>query len=155
MTSLGQTVHTHHASVDQAAKLVAALLRVAGVIVGLVESNGSYRRVYDSPHLQADCQEPGSAPEPCARQSSMGYLYLIVCGYYPASSGITRLLNAMQWGWDRWAVVGCVSHRASRRSISTTHRAGSCRPDTVTETCTQATHARQAGREGGLMSVCW
>ena len=36
----------------------------------------AYRRVYDSHHLQADCQEPGSAPEPYARQSSMGYLYL-------------------------------------------------------------------------------
>jgi len=24
----------------------------------------AYRRVYDSCHLQADCQEPGSAPEP-------------------------------------------------------------------------------------------
>jgi len=36
----------------------------------------AYRRVCDSRHLQADCQEPGSAPEPYARQSSMGYLYL-------------------------------------------------------------------------------
>ena len=36
----------------------------------------AYRRVYDSRHLQADCQEPGSAPEPYARSSSMGYLYL-------------------------------------------------------------------------------
>ena len=34
------------------------------------------RRVYDSRHLQADCQEPGSAPEPYVRQSSMSYLYL-------------------------------------------------------------------------------
>jgi len=34
----------------------------------------AYRRVYDSRHLQADCQEPGSAPEPYVRQSSMGYL---------------------------------------------------------------------------------
>jgi len=25
-------------------------------------------------HLQADCQEPGSVPEPYARQSSTGYL---------------------------------------------------------------------------------
>jgi len=33
----------------------------------------AYRRVYDSRHLQADCQEPGSAPERYARQSSMGY----------------------------------------------------------------------------------
>jgi len=30
----------------------------------------AYRRFYDSRHLQADCQEPASAPEPCARQSS-------------------------------------------------------------------------------------
>jgi len=36
----------------------------------------AYRRVYDSRHLQANCQEPGSAPEPYARQSIMGYLYL-------------------------------------------------------------------------------
>jgi len=39
--SLRQTVHTHRASVHQAAKLVAALLRVSRVTVGLVESNGS------------------------------------------------------------------------------------------------------------------
>ena len=39
--SLRQTVHTHHASVHQAAKLVAALLRVAKVTAGLAESNGS------------------------------------------------------------------------------------------------------------------
>jgi len=26
----------------------------------------AYRRVYDSRHLQADCQEPGPAPEPYA-----------------------------------------------------------------------------------------
>ena len=39
--SLRQTVHTHCASVHQAAKLVAALLRVAVVTAGLVEINGS------------------------------------------------------------------------------------------------------------------
>ena len=39
--SLRQTVHTHRASVHQAAKLVAALLRVARVTAGLSESNGS------------------------------------------------------------------------------------------------------------------
>jgi len=39
--SLRQTVHTHRASVHQAAKLVAVLLRVARVTVGLAESNGS------------------------------------------------------------------------------------------------------------------
>ena len=35
------TVHTHCAPVHQTAKLVAALLRVAGVTAGLAESNGS------------------------------------------------------------------------------------------------------------------
>ena len=40
-SSLRQTVHTHRASVHQAAKLVAALLRVARVTAGLAESNGS------------------------------------------------------------------------------------------------------------------
>jgi len=39
--SLRQTIHTHCASVHQAAKLVAALLRVAGVTAGMTESNGS------------------------------------------------------------------------------------------------------------------
>ena len=79
--SLRQTVHTHCACVHQAAKLVAALLRVATVTAGLAESNGrlaAYRQVCDLHHLQADCQEPGSALEPYARQSSMGYLYLYI-----------------------------------------------------------------------------
>ena len=40
-SSLRQTVHTHHASVHQAAKLVAALLRVARVTAGLAENIGS------------------------------------------------------------------------------------------------------------------
>ena len=39
--SFRQTVHTHCASVHQAAKLVAALLRVVRVTAGLAESNGS------------------------------------------------------------------------------------------------------------------
>jgi len=64
--SLRQTVHTHCASVHQAAKLVAALLRVAGVTAGR-KVMAAYRRVYDSRHLQADCQELGSAREPYAR----------------------------------------------------------------------------------------
>jgi len=39
--SLRQTVHTHRASVLQAAKLLKALLRVAWVTAGLEESNGN------------------------------------------------------------------------------------------------------------------
>ena len=38
----------------------------------------AYRLVCDSRRLQADCQEPESAPEPYAPQSSMGYLYLFL-----------------------------------------------------------------------------
>jgi len=41
VTVLGKTVYTHCSSVHKAAKLVAALFRVAGVTAGLVESNGS------------------------------------------------------------------------------------------------------------------
>jgi len=71
--SISANVHSHQAgsgcaSVHQAEKLVAALFRVLRVTAGLAESTGSiHRRVYDSRHLQADCQEPGSAPEPYAR----------------------------------------------------------------------------------------
>ena len=37
----------------------------------------AYRRVYDSRHLQSDCQGPGSAPEPYAPQSSMGHVFTL------------------------------------------------------------------------------
>jgi len=62
--SLRQTVHPYRASIHQAAKLVAALLRVAGVTAAWRKVMAAYRRVYDSRHVQADCQKPGSAPEP-------------------------------------------------------------------------------------------
>jgi len=39
--SFRQIVHTHRASVHQAAKLVVALLRVARVTAGVAKSNGS------------------------------------------------------------------------------------------------------------------
>jgi len=41
----------------------------------------AYRQVYDSRHLQADYQEPGSATEPYVRQSSIGYLYFFTSDY--------------------------------------------------------------------------
>ena len=31
----------------------------------------AYRRVYDSRHLQADCQEPGPAPEPYTHSNAI------------------------------------------------------------------------------------
>jgi len=41
VTVFGKLFHTHCASVYRAAKLIAALLRVAGVTAGLAERNGS------------------------------------------------------------------------------------------------------------------
>ena len=50
----------------------------------------AYHWVYDSPHLQAHCQAPGSAPEPYARQSSMGYIYLF---YLPLTESTTQMAS--------------------------------------------------------------
>ena len=49
--SLRHTVHAHRASVHQAVKLVAALLRVPGVTADLAKVMAAYRRVYDPRHL--------------------------------------------------------------------------------------------------------
>ena len=66
----------------------------------------AYRRVCDSRHLQADCQGPGSAPEPYARQSSTGHFYIfyltlfrwLVCRSCIASCGAS---------WTRWPWRSC------------------------------------------------
>ena len=55
----------------------------------------AYRRAYDSRHLQADCQEPVSAPEPNAWQSSMGDLYLLPYAIQSAQNFCARYLR--QW----------------------------------------------------------
>jgi len=64
----------------------------------------AYRWVYDSCHLQADCQEPGSAPEPYARQSSTGYLYLFpqVSRYQKGKTNLdfTEARDS-EWQWHR------------------------------------------------------
>ena len=40
----------------------------------------AYRRVYDSRHLQADCQEPGSASEPIRSAIEYGLpIYILEC----------------------------------------------------------------------------
>jgi len=51
--------------------------RVKRCIIIIIIIMAAYRWVYDSRHLQADCREPGSAPEPYARQSSTGYLHFL------------------------------------------------------------------------------
>ena len=53
-------------------------------------SMAAYHRVYDSRQLHADWKESGSAPEPYARQSCMGYLYHFSCNTrgYVVTTGI-------------------------------------------------------------------
>jgi len=60
----------------------------------------AYRRVYDSHHLQAECQEPGSAPEPYALQSSMRYLfyYTHLTAFFseqPGQAGNRKVKNSL------------------------------------------------------------
>ena len=59
----------------------------------------AYRQVYDSRHLQADYQEPGSATEPYVRQSSIGYLYFFTSDYlrYPRKKTICNALFHPTW----------------------------------------------------------
>ena len=59
-----------------------------------------YRRVYDSRHLQADCQEPESAPEAYALLPSMGYLFPFIvtfarssCTHGTAPSYLSQLVR--------------------------------------------------------------
>jgi len=55
----------------------------------------AYRRVYDSHHLQADCQEPESAPEPYARQSSMGYVYLSLIYRTEPTTSVSKVAESI------------------------------------------------------------
>jgi len=68
----------------------------------------AYRRVYDSGHLQADCQEPGSAPEPYAPYSSMGYLFLLT----------GHLIRRIR--------IGCMRIFIARRYASVVYAMGLC-----------------------------
>ena len=136
--SLRQTVHTRRASVRRAAKLVAALLRVAGVHWRKVRA--AYRRVYDSRHLQADCQEPGSAPGPYARQSSVGYLaeWLVTFSptYRPVNSPIISLFVGDAGGC-------CVQGRQRRRRRPLARRRRHCRTTcTLPCWCSNRTRSR-------------
>jgi len=74
----------------------------------------AYRRVYDSRHLQADCQEPGSAPEPYARQSSIRYRYLFTSAKSPQAK--KRLNEAMtEKGLELLKCIHWISNRTSSK----------------------------------------
>jgi len=77
------------------------------------------RRVYDSRYLQADCQEPGSAPEPYARQSSISYLYLYL--YLVMGGSVAEWLACWIQALVQIAVATLSGN--SRRKTVHTHRA--------------------------------
>ena len=60
----------------------------------------AYRRVYDSRHLQADCQEPELVPEPYARYSQVWATFI------PFSSISLR---------DEVGVSLCIQQRSQQR----------------------------------------
>ena len=74
------------------------------------------RRVYDSHHVQADCKEPGSVPEPYARQSSIGYLFML-----------QQLVTKLRLRGERALRIQS-GRRFLHPRISTARRAGGLRP---------------------------
>ena len=77
----------------------------------------AYRRVYDSRHLQADCQDPGSAPKHYARQSSMGYLFYYHVRSNYASDNIARQLSLA----SRVSDACSAAHQRAAQRISAQH----------------------------------
>jgi len=53
----------------------------------------AYRRVYDSRHLQADCQEPGSAPNPTLGNRVWATLHMV-----HTIKAVTRIYFRGCWG---------------------------------------------------------
>ena len=85
----------------------------------------AYRRVYDSHHLQADCQEPRSAPEPYTRQSSMGYPYLFTPTFHRY---VRNVLTFVVYLSTLPAVHSLYNVRMSvRMSVPSIHRIGDVR----------------------------
>ena len=78
---LRQTVYTHYTSVHQAAKLVAALLRVARVTAGLAESNVSLPPGLWLTSPAGWLASTGISSEAYVQQSSIGYLYFFTSDY--------------------------------------------------------------------------
>jgi len=88
---LRQTVHIHHASVHQAVKMVAALLRVARVTAGLVENNGSL-----PPGLWLMSTE-GWLPRTGISSGTLGSFRL----FYYTANAITSYTNEAQYKWPK------------------------------------------------------
>ena len=97
-------------------------------------TDGHYRRVYDSRHLQADCQEPGSTPEPYARQSSAGYLYLFTRQMQGmkrphARPTLSQSLCSTQYTMPtlmKCALLSALEDRLNKKLCDTLHQSTSC-----------------------------
>ena len=60
-------------------------------------------------HLQADCREPGSAPEPYARLSSMGYPF--TCLSYRSNMNRLGLRGSENNTVDTTGILYCIIQR--------------------------------------------
>jgi len=96
---LRQTVYTHCVSVHQAAKLVAALLRVAGVTAGLAESNGSLPPGlwHITCRLTAKNRDQLRNPTLCNRVWATFTFYFFMCGVKQR-----RIIVLFKWNLIRW-----------------------------------------------------
>jgi len=69
----------------------------------------TYRRVYDLHQLQADCQEPGSAPEPYARLIEYGLPLPLLCSTGSSLSTLSILFVLL---------VGCNNNNSNNSNSS-------------------------------------
>ena len=61
----------------------------------------AYRRVYDSRHLQADCQEPRSAPNPAlSNRVWASFLYSIYLLYFTNTVQMTSVMSTTPMNQD-------------------------------------------------------
>jgi len=79
----------------------------------------AYRRVYDSCHLQADCQEPGSAPEPYTLGSRVWATFTFLRCYTAKPSAIP-LTGEPKDRWQRRRAGG----KYGRKTKATHTRTG-------------------------------
>ena len=94
----------------------------------------AYLRVYDSRHLQADYQEPGSAPEPYARQSSTGIGYL---NLFYLTSNIWQTWLTISWNSEMcWSVTWKTDTTELVLEPTTTWRPSFCLQSTPLQTFT-------------------
>jgi len=112
------------------------------------------RWVYDSRHLQAECQELGSAPEPYARQSSIGCLYLFYwyVWRWVGKSGRTTTTQRTAAAAHSW----CRPTSRSRCTASPTTSRSSGSTTSISPGCFRSSSARpSSGTHSSYRPTCW